>query len=100
VHEFRARMPELSALADARNLIWLVLTIGLVKVGNEMVHTHACKHFGGEVRELGFMLLAFSPCLYCDVSDAWRLPSKWQRIAVSAAGTVGGIVAGSRAPVH
>ena len=32
------------------------------------------------------MLLVFAPCLYCDVSDAWRLPSKWQRIAVSAAG--------------
>jgi putative peptide zinc metalloprotease protein len=32
------------------------------------------------------MLLVFAPCLYCDVSDAWRLPNKWQRIAVSAAG--------------
>jgi putative peptide zinc metalloprotease protein len=46
----------------------------------------ACKHFGGEVRELGFMLLVFAPCLYCDVSDAWRLPNKWHRVAVSAAG--------------
>jgi putative peptide zinc metalloprotease protein len=46
----------------------------------------ACKHFGGEVHEMGFMLLVFSPCLYCDVSDAWRFPSRWQRIAVSAAG--------------
>ena len=26
------------------------------------------------------------PTLYCDVSDAWRLPSKWQRILISAAG--------------
>ena len=32
------------------------------------------------------MLLVFSPCLYCDVSDAWRMPSKWRRIAISAAG--------------
>jgi putative peptide zinc metalloprotease protein len=46
----------------------------------------ACKHYGGEVRELGFMLLVFSPCLYCDVSDAWQFPSKWRRIAVSSAG--------------
>ena len=35
---------------------------------------------------LGVMLLVFMPTLYCDVSDAWRLESKWQRILVSAAG--------------
>ena len=32
------------------------------------------------------MLVAGAPSLYCDVSDAWRLPSKWQRMAVSSAG--------------
>ena len=84
--EFRDRLPEISALVDWRNLPWLLLAIGAVKVLHELGHALACKHFGGEVRELGFMLLVFAPCLYCDVSDAWRLPSKWQRIAVSAAG--------------
>ena len=32
------------------------------------------------------MLLVFAPCLYCNVSDAWTLPARWQRIAISAAG--------------
>jgi putative peptide zinc metalloprotease protein len=84
--EFRSRLPELSALADPRNLICLLLAIGGVKVLHEFGHALVCKHFGGEVHEMGFMLLVFSPCLYCDVSDAWRFPSKWRRIAVSAAG--------------
>jgi putative peptide zinc metalloprotease protein len=84
--EFRSRLPELSAFADPRNLIWLLAAIGFVKVLHEFGHAMACKHFGGEVHEIGFMLLVFSPCLYCDVSDAWRFPSRWQRIAVSAAG--------------
>lgn len=86
VDEFRQRLPELSALFDPRNLPWLFLTIGFVKVLHELGHALACKHWGGEVRELGLMLLVFAPCLYCDVSDAWRLPSKWQRMAVSAGG--------------
>ncbi len=90
--EFAQRLPALSALFDARNLPWLLLAIGVVKVLHELGHALACKHFGGEVRELGFMLLVFAPCLYCDVSDAWRLPSKWRRIAVSAAGIVVEIV--------
>ena len=32
------------------------------------------------------MLLIFTPCLYCDVSDAWRFPEKRRRIFVAAAG--------------
>src|SRR2546423_9600415 len=59
----------------------------------------ACKHFGGEVHEMGFMLLVFSPCLYCDVSDAWRFPSKWKRVAVSAAGIVVELVLASAATI-
>jgi putative peptide zinc metalloprotease protein len=84
--EVAARLPELSALVDGRNLLCLLLTIGGIKVLHELGHALACKRFGGDVHELGLMLLAFAPCLYCDVTDAWRLPSKWQRIFVSAAG--------------
>jgi putative peptide zinc metalloprotease protein len=84
--EFHSRLPELSALVDRRNVLWLLLAIGIVKVLHELGHALTCKHFGGEVHELGFMLLVFAPCLYCDVSDAWRMPSKWRRIAISAAG--------------
>jgi putative peptide zinc metalloprotease protein len=85
--EFRDRLPGLSALVDWRNLPWLLLAIGAVKILHELGHALTCKHFGCEVHELGFMLLVFVPCLYCDASDAWRL-SKWRRIAVTAAGIV------------
>jgi putative peptide zinc metalloprotease protein len=97
--EFRQRLPELSALLDARNLPWLLIAIGAVKVLHELGHALACKHLGGEVRELGLMLLVFAPCLYCDVSDAWRLKSKWQRIAVSAAGMLAEILLAALAAI-
>jgi putative peptide zinc metalloprotease protein len=97
--EFRDRLPELSVFADPRNLVWLLLAIGLVKVLHEFGHAMTCKYFGGEVHEMGFMLLVFSPCLYCDVSDAWRFPSKWNRIAVSAAGILVELVLASAATI-
>jgi putative peptide zinc metalloprotease protein len=84
--EFRSRLPQLSAFVDVRNWLWLIAAIAGVKILHELGHALACKHFGGEVHELGVMLLAFVPCLYCDVTDSWRLASKWQRIVVSAAG--------------
>jgi putative peptide zinc metalloprotease protein len=35
---------------------------------------------------MGALFLCLSPCLYCNVSDAWTLPSKWKRIIISYAG--------------
>ncbi|HEY4235609.1 MAG TPA: site-2 protease family protein, partial [Lacipirellulaceae bacterium] len=97
--EFRARLPELSAFVDMRNWLWLIAAIAGVKILHELGHALACKHFGGEVHELGVMLLAFMPCLYCDVTDSWRLASKWQRIIVSAAGMLVELVIASVATI-
>lgn len=90
--EVRARLPELSAFADWRNLAWLLAVIGSIKLLHEFGHALACKHFGGEVPEMGVLLLVFVPALYTDVTDAWRLPSKLQRILVSAAGILAELV--------
>lgn len=84
--EVVARLPGLAELGQPRYwLLWLT-TIAAVKVAHELAHSLTCKHLGGRCHEMGVLLLAFVPCLYCDVSDVWRLASKWQRIAVSAAG--------------
>ena len=82
----RSRLPDFGAFFNARNVVWLVVTLALAKVLHELGHALTCKHFGGECHELGIMLLVFTPCLYCNVSDSWMLSSKWSRIAISAAG--------------
>jgi putative peptide zinc metalloprotease protein len=70
----------------AGNLLWLGAALALAKTLHELGHALTCKHFGGECHEIGVLLLVFTPCLYCNVSDAWLLSSTWQRIAVAAAG--------------
>lgn len=65
-------------------LVW-VLTI-LVKVVHEFGHGLTCKHYGGEVHEMGFMAMVFSPFLYADVTDSYLFPNKRHRILVAAAG--------------
>jgi len=90
--EVAARMPALAELAQPRYwLLWLA-TIAAVKVIHELAHALTCKHLGGRCHEMGIMLLAFMPCLYCDVSDAWRIASKWRRIAISVAGMAAELV--------
>lgn len=84
--EFRARLPEFEAFFGPQAWLWFALTLAGCKVLHELGHALTCRHYGGRCHELGLMLLVFTPCLYVNVSDAWLLPSKWQRMAVSAAG--------------
>ena len=81
-------LPDFRAFFGAGNLFWLAVALGMVKICHEIGHALTCRHFGGHCHELGFMLLVFTPCLYCNVSDAWLLSDKWRRIAISAAGIV------------
>jgi len=82
----RSRLPDFHAFFNARNAVWLAVALALAKVLHELGHALSCKHFGGECHEMGVLLLAFVPCLYCNVSDSWLLSNKWQRIAITAAG--------------
>lgn len=64
--------------------IWVA--IFLVVVLHEFAHALTCKHFGGEVHEMGFLLLYFQPCFYCNVSDAYLFREKSKRLWVTFAG--------------
>ncbi|HEX4147983.1 MAG TPA: site-2 protease family protein, partial [Pirellulales bacterium] len=79
-------LADFPAYCTPRNLFWLAIVVSALKVLHELGHALACKHWGAECHEIGLMLLVFAPCLYCNVSDAWTLPARWQRIAISAAG--------------
>ncbi|HUG93308.1 MAG TPA: hypothetical protein VML55_20880, partial [Planctomycetaceae bacterium] len=83
---FRARLPEFQQFFGWPNLMYMWGTLAVCKVIHEFGHGLSCKHFGGECHEMGVMLLVFSPCLYCDVTDSWMLRNKWKRIMIAAAG--------------
>lgn len=83
---FRSELPKFQQFFGWPNLLYLWLTLSVSKIIHEFGHGLSCKHFGGECHEMGVMLLVFSPCLYCDVSDSWMLRNKWARIMIGAAG--------------
>ncbi|KPL00819.1 MAG: hypothetical protein AMJ91_03045 [candidate division Zixibacteria bacterium SM23_73_3] len=64
--------------------IWIA--IFLVVVLHEFAHALTCKYFGGEVHEMGFLLLYFQPCFFCNVSDAYLFKEKSKRLQVTFAG--------------
>jgi putative peptide zinc metalloprotease protein len=91
---FRSKLPAFHQFFNLYNGMWLGVTLAVSKVLHEFGHGLSCKHFGGECHEMGVMILVLTPCLYCNVSDSWMLPSKWHRAAIGAAGMyVEGILA-------
>ncbi|NDC53985.1 MAG: hemolysin D [Planctomycetia bacterium] len=84
--DFRTRLPEFHQFFASGNWLYLAAALAFTKICHEFGHGLSCKHYGGECHELGMMLLVLTPCLYCDVSDSWMLPSKWKRAAIGAAG--------------
>jgi putative peptide zinc metalloprotease protein len=81
--QFAVSLVELWSL---ESLGLLVGSIFLLLTLHEFAHAVLCRLYGGEVREIGFLLLYFQPCFYCDLSDAWLFEKKSQRMAVSWAG--------------
>src|SRR5439155_10598309 len=65
-------------------LAWIVLF--LATTCHEFAHGLTCKRHGGEVHELGFLMMFFMPCFYCNVSDAWLIREKSKRLWVTLAG--------------
>jgi putative peptide zinc metalloprotease protein len=84
---FRSRLPSFHQFfGNWENWLVMAVVMAFAKVLHEFGHGLSCKHFGGECHEMGFMLLVFTPALYCNVSDSWMLPSKWRRAFIGAAG--------------
>jgi putative peptide zinc metalloprotease protein len=83
---FHGKLPAYHEFFRFRTAAYLWVALGLVKVLHELGHGLCCKASGGEVHEMGLLFLCLSPALYCNVSDAWSLPSKWRRILISFGG--------------
>lgn len=84
---FRAQM---SGVFDFGNL-WMLGGLWIVmKAFHECWHGLVCRKFGGAVPEAGVtLLLLTTPLGYVNASSSAAFPSKWQRIAVAAAGMYG-----------
>jgi len=68
------------------NLFLVWVTIIIVKTLHEFGHATTCRHFGGEVHEMGVCLICFAPAGYVDASDAWMMRRKAHKLYTTIAG--------------
>lgn len=72
--------------AGARDYVLLYVVFLFVGTIHEFGHGLTTKRFGGEVHEIGGMLLYFTPALFCNTNDAWLFERRAHRIWVTVAG--------------
>ena len=82
---------------DPANLVLLWFVYPVVKALHELGHAYATRRWGGEVHEIGVMLLVLSPVPYVDASSSWGFRDKKKRMAVGAAGIAVELFLGSLA---
>ena len=66
-------------------VLWVVGTV--IVAAHELGHGYTCKHFGGQVHEIGVMMFYFDLAFFCNVNDAWTFPDRNARLWVTAAGS-------------
>ncbi len=70
------------------NLLIIAMVFPLVKAAHEFGHACAVRAWGGEVHEMGVMLLVMMPVPYVDASAANAFPQRRRRMIVGAAGMI------------
>ncbi len=78
-------MYRLSSFSAGTLAMYWIVVAAIIAI-HEAGHGLTCKHFGGEVHEVGAMLLYFMPSFYCNVNDAWTFERRGQRLWVTFAG--------------
>ena len=69
-----------------QNLLIIWFTFPVLKAFHEFGHAFAVKRWGGEVHEMGVMLLVLMPVPYVDASAATAFRDKYPRVIVGSAG--------------
>lgn len=70
------------------NLFVLAVVFPFVKAVHELSHGYATRRWGGEVHELGIMILVLMPIPYVDASAASAFRERRRRVIVGAAGII------------
>src|SRR5260370_9007795 len=64
-------------------LLYMWISLGIVKVIHEFGHGLSCKAYSGESHEMGFLSICLSPALFCNVSNSSTMANNLNRIIIN-----------------
>jgi len=85
-HELTADITDRLLSMENLAVAWAVYPA--IKVAHEMMHALALRHYGGEVRRMGIIVVAFVPVPYVDASASVTFTNRNWRMLVAGAGVL------------
>ncbi len=86
--QWDAFLATFSNLMSLQGALHYAIAIIIVKSLHELGHAVTAARYGCRVPSMGICFMVLVPMLYTDVTDAWRLPSARQRLAIDAGGVI------------
>lgn len=80
---FQATFLDLLSLEGA---VYYGLSLIFVKTLHELGHAYTATRYGVRVNTMGVAFMVMMPLLFTDVTDAWRLKKRREKLAIDAAG--------------
>ncbi len=71
---------------SAWDLVEFWFLFGAMAFFHESAHGMTCKHFGGNVEKMEFLLMYFAPTFVCDVTQIWIVGGRKARLATIISG--------------
>ena len=71
---------------NVEGILYYGIALIMAKIVHELGHAYTTKRFGLRVPTMGVAFLVMWPVLYTDTTEAWKLPSRYQRVMIGAAG--------------
>ncbi len=71
---------------STEGLLYYGIALIFSKILHELGHAYTAHRFGCKVPTMGIAFLVMWPVLYTDTTEAWKLSSRTQRLAIGAAG--------------
>ena len=68
------------------DLVEFWFLFGAMAFVHESAHGMTCKHFGGNVEKMEFLLMYFAPTFVCDVTQIWVVGERKARLSTIVAG--------------
>lgn len=81
-----AYLQTFSYFYNLQGLMYYGVVLIAVKVAHEFSHAYVATRFGARVSVMGLAFIVLWPLAYSDVTDAWRLKDRRQRLLIALAG--------------
>lgn len=86
--QWEAFLATFAGFMSWQGVVQVAIVLAIVKSAHELGHAWTAVRYGCHVPTIGVAIIVMAPMLYTDVTDAWKLTSRRQKLLIDGAGII------------